>query len=92
MMGIMWDYHFPPEECLGVLEGKKKTVGHYNETTIFIKLLESYRWFTILELLPLSRINEILTENLIQSLRFKSLQTQYAFVRERLQKTLPVTG
>lgn len=42
MRMLMWDYHYPPEECLEVLEGKRKTVGHYTEQTLFRKLLESF--------------------------------------------------
>ncbi|OFY62610.1 MAG: hypothetical protein A3H98_12655 [Bacteroidetes bacterium RIFCSPLOWO2_02_FULL_36_8] len=92
MKGIMWDYHFPTEECLEVLEGTRGTVGHYNEATLFRKLLESYPWFTIMSILPLQGINELLTEEIIQKLRFKSLKTDYEFVRTRLQKNLRVTG
>lgn len=92
MKGLMWDYHYPPEQCLEVLEGARKTVGHYNEKTLFKKLLESYPWFTVLQILEIRRISELLTEEVIQSLRFKSIQNAYEFIRQRLSKSLPAAG
>jgi hypothetical protein len=88
MKPLMWDYKYSYEECLEVLEGKRKTVGHYTEETLFRKLLESYPWFTIINLLPLERIMELLTEQTIQKLRFDSLKKHYAFIKTRLQKNL----
>jgi hypothetical protein len=85
MRSLMWDYPISPEECLEVLEGKREKAGHYTETSLFRKLLESYRWFTILKIIPPQRILELLTDNVIKSLRFKSLSTRYAFIRKELQ-------
>lgn len=92
MRKLMWDYDIPPGHCLEVLEGKRKQAGHYTETTLFRKLLESYRWHTILRLMPVERIQELLDEPMIQSLRFTSLKDKYAFVKERLQEIVPTSG
>lgn len=88
MKGLMWDYTIPPDQCLEVLEGKRKTAGHYNEKTLFRKLLESFRWFTIIKLLPVERIAKLLTVDVIKSLRFKSLRTNYEFIRKRISETV----
>jgi hypothetical protein len=84
MKSLMWDYKYSPEECLEVLEGKRKTVGHYTEETLFRKLLESYSWFTILEILSIERISELLTDKVIQSLRMPSMRKAYQYVRKKL--------
>lgn len=89
---MMWDYDIPPEHCLEVLEGKRATAGHYTEETLFRKLLESYRWFTVLKILPPDRILELLTDELINSLRFKSLSSNYAFIRKELSRALHSSG
>lgn len=88
MCGLMWDYHYPPEECLEVLEGKQDYVGHYDEKKLFRKLLESYPWFTILGIITPERIMELLTEDVVRSLRFKSLAKRYEFIRSRLPEAL----
>ncbi len=92
MRSLMWDYNIAPEDCLEVLEGKRKMAGHYTEETLFRKLLESFSWFTILSIITPERILQLLTEKTIQSLRFKSLTRRYEFIRSRLQKALSVTG
>lgn len=86
--GIMWDYQISGEDCLDVLMGKKPKIAHYTQQTIFIKLIESYRWFTVLKILPPKRILELLTDQTIARLRFKSLRDQYTFIRNGLQKAL----
>mgnify|MGYP001572117932 FL=1 len=86
MKGLMWDYTIPPEHCLEVLEGTRKTAGHYNEATLFRKLLESYRWFTVLKILSIERIAELLTDEVINSLRFKSIRINYEFISKRLSQ------
>ena len=91
MRSLMWDYNIPPEHCLEVLEGKREKAGHYTETTLFRKLLESYSWFTILSVIPPERILQLLSDKTIQSLRFKSLTKRYEFIRSRLQRSLSIT-
>ena len=84
----MWDYNIPPEHCLEVLEGKREFAGHYNEKTLFRKLIESFPWFTIIGILNVKRIKILLTNEIIYSLRFKSLSDMYEFISSRLQKSL----
>ncbi len=92
MRSLMWDYNIPPEHCLEVLEGTREKAGHYTESTLFRKLLESFSWFTVLYVLPPERILRLLTDKNLQSLRFKSLTTRYEFIRSRLQKSLSAAG
>jgi len=92
MRGLMWDYHYPPEHCLAVLEGEREYAGHYDEKKLFRKLLESYPWFTVLNIIPPERIRELLTKDVVQSLRFESLRKKYEFIRDRLPKALQRTG
>ena len=92
MRSLMWDYNIAPEHCLEVLEGKRERAGHYNEATLFRKLIESYSWFTILSIITPERILQLLTDSTIQSLRFKSLSKRYEFLRSRLQKSLSAAG
>lgn len=91
MKGLMWDYDIPPEHCLEVLEGTRKTAGHYNEATLFRKLIETYPWFTVLNLLPPERLLQLMTDETIHSLRFKPITTHYEFIRSRLQKNIQST-
>jgi hypothetical protein len=89
---IGWDYQLPPEEIALLILGKKDRAGHYTRKDLFKKVLESYSWFTVLRLYSPEIVQELLTDEIIKSLRMPSLRQHYAFIRKRLQETLPVTG
>jgi hypothetical protein len=89
---IMWDYHIPPEEVEAVFEGKQTRAGHYTRETLFVKLLESYSWFTIVGLFHLNDIRDMLTDSAISKLRSKSLREKYAYVQKRLHEIIPAAG
>jgi len=88
MQAIMWDYNISPQDCLDVLEGKKERAGHYDQSSLFRKVLESYPWFTVMELVPISRIKALLTDSLIHQLRSELLVKRYEFIRARLSSHL----
>ena len=89
---ILWDYNISVNDIEKVLQSKKKYAGHYNREKIFLKIIESYSWFTILQLFSPYEIKELLTENLTGKLRSQSLRQKYEFVRKRLYQTLPSAG
>ncbi len=91
MRSLMWDYNIPPEDCLEVLEGTREMAGHYTAETLFRKMLESYRWHTVIRLLPALRIVNLLSDSLINTLRFKTLQNHYKFIKDELPKALQAT-
>lgn len=89
---ILWDYSISAEEIDAVLRGEMKQAGHYNQDMIFVKILESYSWFTILQLFSPDQIKSLLTTQVISKLRSPSLRRKYEFVRKRLQQIVPVAG
>jgi hypothetical protein len=89
---IMWDYNISAIEIEDVLYGKRDMAGHYNKQAIFIKLLESYSWFTIVQLFSPAELRELLSDEVVKKLRFKSLRTKYEFVQKRLQQIVPLAG
>jgi len=89
---IMWDYNLTPELVDAVLHDKTDKAGHYNKQTVFIKLLESYSWFTVVQLFTPEQLKDLLSDDVIKKLRFKSLRTKYEFVQKRLQSIVSVAG
>jgi hypothetical protein len=89
---ILWDYTISVEDIDAVLRGDLKQAGHYNQEMIFLKILESYSWFTILQLFNPNQIKYLLTNQVINKLRSPSLRRKYEFVQKRLQQIIPVTG
>jgi hypothetical protein len=89
---ILWDYAISVEDIEAVLQGDKKQAGHYNQEMIFLKILESYPWYTILQLFSPIQIKYLLTNQVIKKLRSPSLRIKYEFVQQRLQQIIPTAG
>jgi hypothetical protein len=47
---ILWDYDIPEEDIEAVFDGRKDMAGHYTRDLLFRKILETYPWFTIIQL------------------------------------------
>ncbi len=85
---VLWDYKIPAEDCIAVLDGIKKTTGHYDEKSLFIKILESLPWYTIMDIIPLNRIKKLLTPDIINKLRAEQLRKRYEFILARLSEVV----
>ncbi len=89
---ILWDYNISTEDIEAVLTGEKKLAGHYNREMLFRKILESYSWFTIIQIFTPKEIQGLLTDQTISKLRSPSLRRKYEFVQKRLLEIIPITG
>ena len=85
---ILWDYNIPYEDIEAVLNGEKGQAGHFTREKIFLRLLESYPWFTIIKLFTPMEIQTLLTQELIKNLRSPSLREKYEYLRKRLQEII----
>jgi len=89
---ILWDYDIHPNEIEAVLKGEKIRAGHYTKEMLFQKIVETYPWFTIIQLFTTNEIQVLLTSHTISKLRTPALRKNYEFVKKRLQQVIPVAG
>ena len=89
---ILWDYNISIEELDDVLTGKKTRAGHYTLEMLFQKMIETYSWFTIIQLFTPNDIQFLLTNQTISKLRSPSLRKKYEFVQKRLHQIIPAAG
>ena len=89
---ILWDYNIPTEDIEAVLKGERKRAGHFTREMLFQRILESYSWFTIIQLFTPIEIQYLLTSQVISKLRSPSLRQKYEFVQKRLHQIIPVAG
>lgn len=89
---ILWDYNISIEELEDVLTGKKTKAGHYTLEMLFQKMIETYSWFTIIQLFTPNDIQFLLTNQTISKLRSPSLRKKYEFVQKRLHQIIPAAG
>jgi len=91
LQSIMWDYSVSVNDLDELLEGKISKAGHYTIDKFFTKMLIGLPWYSIIQVLPVERVKEMLTDEIIGALWPKSVQNQYKYVRQRLQEALPDT-
>jgi len=89
---LSWDYNISPEDIESVIKGEKEGIGHFTRETLFIRMLETYPWFTILKLFTVEEVQKLLTVRVVSRLRSPSLRKKYEFVRHRLQQIIPSAG
>ena len=87
---ILWDYNISIVDIEAVLNGEKKLAGHYTREMLFQKMIESYSWFTVIQLFTPNEIKFLLTSQVISKLRSPSLRQKYEFVQKRLHQIIPV--
>lgn len=83
---LMWDYNFSPESVLELFNGDRENLGHYTKESLFRKIIENFSWFTIVRLFPKETIISLLTDDVIQKLRHKSLIRDYQYAKKKLQQ------
>lgn len=86
---IMWDYSITAVEMEKLLDGKIDKAGHYTGEQLFAKMLTGLPWYTIIQLVPVEKVKEMLTDKVIGVLWPKSIRKKYEYVRKRLQEALP---
>jgi hypothetical protein len=89
---LMWDYSISPVDLEAVLDGRRVRAGHYDRSMLFLKIIETYPWFTVIQLFTPEDIRNLLTENVIKKLRVPSLRKKYDFIYRRLQEVIPTAG
>lgn len=89
---LSWDYRISADDLEAVLKGEKDHAGHFTKEKLFIRLLETYPWFTIVQIITIDEIQQLLTDQVISRLRSPSLRKKYEFVMYRLQQIIPAAG
>lgn len=89
---LVWDYNISADDIEAVLKGIKDTAGPFTREKLLIRMLESYPWFTIIQLISIEDIHRLLTRDMISRLRSQSLKEKYEFVRNRLKQIVSAPG
>ena len=89
---ILWDYNIPAEDIEAVLKNENNTARHYNREMLFLKVIESYPWFTVIQIFSPAEIQNLLSHQVISKLRSPSLRKKYEFVQKRLHQIIPTSG
>ncbi|MBY0435133.1 MAG: hypothetical protein K2U26_13580 [Cyclobacteriaceae bacterium] len=77
---INWDYTYTVEEINAILRGDDFRM----KKPFYIKLLKSFRWYVLKDVLSKGEIEEMLSPDVINNLHIPSLKEKYKYVRQVL--------
>ncbi len=88
-----WDVDADPVELYRLLTGESEKVGHITRERLYRRLMETFSWYQVLEIVPGDQIKNMLDENTISKLRNKTLQKRYETLTEILRRnTISAAG
>ena len=82
-----WDSNYNPEDLYALLNSNIEQIGGLTKEKLYIRLLETYSWYSILEIVPQEKINELASTRIIAKLRNNSLKKRYELISRFLHNT-----
>ncbi|MFH0992207.1 MAG: hypothetical protein V1799_19580 [bacterium] len=83
---IFWDYTFSEEELQDLLAGKRERVGHLDREGLYARLLTSWKWYDILDLVGIEHVDELLSDAVLRRIHSKALREKYVAVKRLLSQ------
>ena len=81
---LAWDVNLTAKELEDLYYERKSIIGGVTTENIYVKLLGSYNWYTLLKIIEQNKLPQILTDSVISKLKSKSLQQKYFYARSVL--------
>ena len=83
---LYWDKEVDPEHLSRLVDGKARSETEADVLNFYSRLLATYDWYTILKLVPKKRLEEILTDKIIDRLYPEEVKTRFQYARRVLSK------
>jgi len=81
---LFWDYEVSEEEFQDILKGKISRAGHLDKETLYVRILTSLDWYSILDLVGTQHLQELLSESVLSRIYSKDLRRKYAVAKRVL--------
>lgn len=79
---VLWDTGLDIAEAIALIEQKKKEIRGVTADDLYRKLLMSYNWYRLVEVLGMEYLqNHVLRDPVIERLFPESMKKRYAYVR-----------
>jgi hypothetical protein len=72
-----WDIEHDPEGLYKVLHSEVAQSTGIDQNRLFRRLLETYNWYTVLDMVPAGRLPDLLSPAVTDALRNASLRKRY---------------
>ncbi len=81
---VFWDYNFSEEELQDLLKGKIVHAGHLDKEGLYSRILTSFDWYSILDLVGTQHLHELLSDAVLSRIHSKDLRRKYAVAKRVL--------
>ncbi len=79
---LYWDVKVQPDQLHELLKGKIERIGHVDILNLYYRMLMTYDWYTILKIVPADKLDELLSDAVLDKIRFKDLKEKFLYARQ----------
>ena len=81
---LFWDVEVHPDQLHDILKGELDKVGHIEIGDLYFRMLMTFDWYTILKILPREKLPELLSDDVVERIRFEDLKDKYRYARKSI--------
>ena len=82
-----WDTNCSSDDLSLILEKKKQNVMGVTLAKLYLRLLETYSWHKLIDIVPEEQLQEMLSDDIINNLRSEKLRIRFHNVAELLRRS-----
>jgi hypothetical protein len=79
---LYWDVKVQPDQLHELLKGKIAKIGHVDILNLYYRMLMTYDWYTILKIVPTDKLGDLLSDAVLDKIRFNDLKEKFLYARE----------
>ena len=79
---LYWDVKVQPDQLYELLKGEIERIGHVDIQNLYYRMLTTFDWYTILRIVPTDKLIDLLSDAVIDKIRFKDLKEKFLYARE----------
>ena len=79
---LYWDVKVQPDQLHELLKGKIERIGCVDILNLYYRMLMTYDWYTILKIVPADKLGELLSDAVLERIRFKDLKEKFLYARQ----------
>ena len=81
---LYWDVKLQPDELYALLKGEIERLGHVDILNLYHRMLTTFDWYTILRIVPSDKLGDLLSDAVLDRIRFRDLKEKFLYAREIL--------
>ncbi len=79
---LYWDVKLQPDELYALLKGEIERLGHVDILNLYHRMLTTFDWYTILKIVPDDKLGELLSDAVLERIRFRDLKEKFLYARQ----------